>query len=361
MRIAIDCRKIRDGGIGTYLANLLRQWRSRKPPADFFLFHLPVDESHPAFSGGWATLIPHKCPRYSPAELYSLNGPLRRIGASLLFSPHYTMPQSPPCPTVVTIHDLIHLRFLPRFGVLGQAYAKFLIGRACQNADAILTVSEFSRRDIINQFPASMKKARVVPNGVDRETFRQLPDATADAFRQKHTLPEKFVLYVGALKAHKNPRALIEIANGLKLPLVAASHDMNAFRKVVAPRLRDPDSITLLAISDESEMALLYNAAHVLVQPSFHEGFGLPPLEAMACGLPVACSNAASLPEVVGDAALFFDPHDHRQMLKVVNQCWRDDGLRDILRARGKARIGLFDWAVSANRIFEIFGEVASK
>jgi glycosyltransferase involved in cell wall biosynthesis len=116
-----------------------------------------------------------------------------------------------------------------------------------------------------------------------------------------------------------------------------------------------------MAIDDRVNLAMLYNAAKILLHPSFMEGFGLPPLEAMSCGLPVVCSGATSLPEVVGDAALFFPPESYNSMLEKVNLCWRDNDLRNILRDRGFARAMEFDWGRTADGVFDSFIEVLGK
>jgi len=361
MKIAVDCRKIKDGGIGVYLRNLLYQWHKSKVAAQFFLFHLPGDESLLKFDDGFAELIPHEYRNYSPGELFSFAGPLKRIGADLFWNPHYTLPLGLPCPAIVTIHDLIHLEFRPRFGVLGTEYAKFMIGRACRRARIILTVSEHSKNDIAREFPASREKIRVIPNGVNGEVFRPLPAERVTEFQKNYRLPELFVLYVGALKKHKNPQALVEIVNKLDTPLVIASHDERIYQTEILAKIEKREAVRLVKLNDENEMALLYNAARLLVQPSFYEGFGLPPLEAMACGLPVVCSNLSSLPEVVGDAAELFDPHDLSGMLEHLKHCWRNDGHRDILRARGIQKARLFDWGKSASEIFCLMREAANK
>ncbi len=359
MKIAIDCRKIHDGGIGTYLRNLLVNWREQQVPASFFLFHLSKDSDYFRKFGNIAEPIPHDISKYSISELFSFSGPLKKIGATLFFTPHYTLPYRLPCPAVTTIHDLIHLKFRNKGGFVGKAYAKQLISHACRVSGAILTDSENTSRDIAATFPGWAHKIRVVYPGVDLRVFKPRSSIEVEAFKKEKLLPEKFVLYVGALKPHKNPGALVEIVNKLKVPVVIATQDLQIYQNNILNKIENQKLVQMIIVKDDREMALLYNAATLLVHPAFYEGFGLPPLEAMGSGLPVVCSNAASLPEVVGNAALLFDPNDPSGMIENVNLLWRDTALQDILKAKGAEKARTFSWEKAASRVFEIFCEVS--
>ncbi|OQX91699.1 MAG: hypothetical protein B6D58_06755 [candidate division Zixibacteria bacterium 4484_95] len=356
--IGVDCRKINDGGIGTYLQNLLQQWFILKVPAKFFLFCNTRDKKRLGFHHDFAETIIIKSPKYSISELFSFSKPLSDIKADLFFAPHYTLGFNLPCPSVITIHDLIHIHFKPRFGILGRGYAKFMINHAGKNSATILTVSENTKKDIQKHFPKWSYKVRVVYPAVDTDIFKQYPPNDIIDFKRKRSLPDDFVLYAGALKHHKNPQALVEIVNRLKLPLVIASLDKRIFNEEILPALDEKKMVNIVDIDNYNELALLYNCARLFVFPSLFEGFGLPPLEAMACGLPVACSNKASLPEVVGDSALMFSPDNVSDMLTKVNLLWHDDSMRDKFRTRGLERVHMFDWGNSARTIFEILNKV---
>jgi glycosyltransferase involved in cell wall biosynthesis len=359
IKIAIDCRKIGDGGIGVYLRNLLMAWNKQKIPAKLYLFHQTKDCDRLCYPNDFAELIPHDIPKYSISELFSFSTPLKKIGADLFFTPHYTLPYRLPCPAVATIHDLIHLKFPTKGGPLGKIYASRLLSHACHTAGAILTDSENTKRDIANYFPRWKDKVKVIYPGVNRKIFRGYQPEEVDAFRKEKALPEKFVLYVGALKAHKNPQALIQIANLLEIPVIVATQDPRVFQEVLYKSVKNQSLMKMVSIGDDNQLALLYNAATILVHPAFYEGFGLPPLEAQACGLPVVCSNAASLPEVVGDAAMLFAPNNISSMLEMINLLWRQPAQRNILKAKGLERSRSFDWEQAASRIFEIFDKVA--
>jgi glycosyltransferase involved in cell wall biosynthesis len=359
MKIAIDCRKISDGGIGTYLQNVLACWQARKMPGEFFLFHNSADRD--LFDPNFAKLIACDIPKYSVSELFSFAGRLREIKPDIFYIPHYTLPFNIPCRSVITIHDLIHFQYPGKAGLPGKLYARFMVRHACKKADTILTVSRYSQSKIAAEFPSATDKIVVVYPAVDHFLFRPYPENQIEDFRAANHLPVEFVLYVGALKPHKNPGALVEIVKELGLPLVIACQNDSERNNFIAQNREIPDRIAFVSLGDKKHLALLYNAAKLLIHPAFIEGFGLPPLEAMACGLPVVCSNSSSLPEVVGDASFPIVPGDYKSILEAVNLCWRDDNLRNILQGRGFAKAKEFDWGKTADGIFDSFIEVLGK
>jgi len=239
-------------------------------------------------------------------------------------------------------------------GLFGRAYAKFIINNACKNSEFVLTVSKFSKNDIADLFPRWSHKVRFVYNGIDKSIFKPLPEEEIESFRERYYLEKKFLLYVGALKDHKNPGGLVHAVNELELPLVIASSEKTAFEKKLLFKASDRTLIKLIQIESEKEMALLYNSAAILFFPSLYEGFGLPPLEAMSCGLPVVCSNKTSLPEVVGDAAVTFSPEDNDEMLGALKTVWDNREIRIKLSAQGLKRSDKFSWEDTAKRTFEI-------
>lgn len=360
IKIAIDCRKISDGGIGTYLKNLLHYWKKQKVEAEFYLFC--CSEDLPLFDAfkGFAEIIVHDFPKYSVRELFSFRKPLNKYDIDVFFSPHYTLPLAVPCPSVVTIHDLIHLRMPVKYGFFGSSYARFIINNACRKSRAIITDSAFTRNDIAELFPKYSAEVEVIPIGVDRSVFRPLPENKITAFKKQNSLDDEFILYVGALKYHKNPGALAMAIDELAVPLVVLSNDQIEFEKNLLSKSRHKNLIRLIRLENEHDIALLYNSATLLFHPSLYEGFGLPPLEAMACGLPVVCSNKTSLPEVVGDAAVTFSPENLKEMLDALKTVWDSREIRIKLSAQGLKRSDRFSWDDTAKRTFEIFRGVAT-
>jgi glycosyltransferase involved in cell wall biosynthesis len=359
--IGVDCRKISDGGIGTYLRNIIEQWYSLGLDARFILFCMPDDIGIFDYPETFAKVIIHSFPKYSASELFSFRRHLIETKAHVFFTPHYTLPYNLPCPSVVTIHDLIHLKFRPRYGFLGKAYAKKIIGHAVKKCRTLLTDSEHSRKDIISYFPRAADKTIVVNPAVNRDIFKICHRDEINSFRSDNNLPEKYIFYAGALKTHKNPQALVTIINKLEIPLVVASQDEEIFNIRLLPSVSDTTRIILKKSVSEYELAMLYNCAELLVFPSLYEGFGLPPLEAMACGLPVVCSDRTSLPEVCGDAALMFSPDNIPDMLDKINLCLNDSSKRTSLRNKGLKRAEKFNWDDSAKKIFELIRGAAVK
>jgi glycosyltransferase involved in cell wall biosynthesis len=357
--IGVDCRKISDGGIGTYLRNIIEQWYSMGVDARLVLFCMPDDIGKLDYPESFAKIIIHGSPKYSVRELYSFRRHLVETKTDVFFTPHYTLPFNLPCPSVVTIHDLIHLKFRPRYGFFGKAYAKKIIGHAVKKCRILLTDSEHSKKDIISYFPRAAGKTVVINPAVNRSIYKIYHRDEIESFREKHRLPKKYIFYAGALKAHKNPKALADISNNLNVPLVVASQDEKIFKSEFSTLVSDTSKLILKKSVSEHELALLYNCAELFIFPSLYEGFGLPPLEAMACGLPVVCSDRTSLPEVCGDAALMFSPDNISDMLNKINLCLDDSTIRATLREKGLKRAEKFKWDAFAKRIFELIEKAA--
>jgi glycosyltransferase involved in cell wall biosynthesis len=241
---------------------------------------------------------------------------------------------------------------------------------AARWADRIITTSEASRRDLQGWFRRSGDKLRVIPAGPD-PVFRPAADnPAADLALRKYGIPPgaRYLLYVGGLSPHKNLPRLIEAfahINCRDVFLVLVG-DMNDVFHTDVPRIRSAitrsgleDRVILPGFVPDAELVYLYSRAHALVQPSLMEGFGLPAVEAMACGLPVVSSRAGSLPEVVGDAGIFFDPTDVQSIAEAIGEIIADRPRRDELARRALERSALFSWERSALSLLDCFGELA--
>jgi glycosyltransferase involved in cell wall biosynthesis len=275
---------------------------------------------------------------------------------------------------VVTLHDVIadhnpNLIFPNR---KAKFFWKLKQNIAVRQADAILTVSEYSKRQIAGYFNLPEERLRVI-NEAARPIFKVLP--RAEEFHEtleKYGLnDEKFLLYVGGISPHKNLDTLIaafgEIARkhaGTKLVLVGDYKDDPFFsaypslKKQIA-EIGLTERVFFTGFVPDEDLVALYNAAALLVFPSLEEGFGLPAMEAMACGTPVAASDSSSLPEVLGEAGRFFDPRDREHMASVVLEILENDELRGSMKAKGLRRAGGFTWEKAAADTLAIFGELA--
>jgi glycosyltransferase involved in cell wall biosynthesis len=365
VRIGIDVRKLHDFGIGTYIRNLLQQLARLDRDTEFVLLCRSRDASGlSAFLGENFRTVVVNAGNYSLTEQVAIPLALRREGVTLYHAPHYVLPPLVRCRSIVTIHDCIHLMFpeyLPnRFAL---TYAKTSIALAARRARRILTVSESSKRDILRFVDAPADRIDVIYNAYD-ECFAIEPrEEDVLRVRERYQLQDPFVLYAGNVKPHKNLERLIEafavVRRGgldeLKLVLIGDDISKYAVLRRAVHRLQLHKHVRFLGYLPVETLAVMYRLAGVFVFPSLYEGFGLPPLEAMASGTPVVASNASSLPEVVGDAGLLVDPYDPDAIAGAIRRVVIDETLRSDLRQRGLARAKEFSWERSVRRVQRIY------
>ncbi len=268
---------------------------------------------------------------------------------------------------VVTMHDTLamahpELVFPTRKGRLAWALKEHA---AVRWSDRIVTVSQAARRDLIAWFGLPESKVAVVPEGPEA-IFRPTSDASTPSILKKYRVDpaRRFLLYVGGLSPHKNLPRLIEAFartsfNNVDLVLVGDMRDVfhthvPALKEAVG-RLRVEDRVNFAGFVPDADLAHLYSRAYALVQPSLMEGFGLPPVEAMACGTPVLASTAGSLPEVIGNAGIFFDPMDVGSIATVLAEFLRDADRRDALAKVALDRAKRFTWTASAEALLGVF------
>jgi glycosyltransferase involved in cell wall biosynthesis len=368
MRVAIDARKLHDFGIGTYIRNLLRHLARIDRDTEYVLLCRDADLKVPAQLGENFRGVRETSPNYSLREQVHIPYVLLRERPDVYHAPHYVLPPAVPCRSVVTIHDTIHLRFpqyLPNRGA--YAYARSLMWAATKRSDRILTVSESSKRDIIHYFNIDPEKIVVVYNALDERFGTEPAPEEIARVRERFQLDHGFVLYVGNIKPHKNLVRLIEAFEALRregfddLKLLIIGDEISkwpALRRAVH-RLKLHKHVRFLGFQSDETLASLYRLAAVFVFPSLYEGFGLPPLEAMASGTPVVTSNVSSLPEVAGDAAVLVDPYDAMAIKDGIKRVLTEPALREDLRQKGMRRAREFSWERSVARTREIYIEAA--
>ena len=368
MRVAIDARKLHDFGIGTYTRNLLRHLARIDRDNEYVLLCHPPDLGIAAQLGTNFRTVLEPSPNYSIREQFHVPWVLHRERPDVFHAPHYVMPPAVRCRSLVTIHDCIHLMF-PQYlaNRAAHVYARASMWSAAHRSHRILTVSEASKRDIIHFLNVPPEKIVVVYNAID-ERFRVPPSEEAIArVRERYQLDHGFVLYVGNIKPHKNLVRLVEAFDGLRkrgfdeLKLLIIGDEISklpALRRAVHSH-KLHKHVRFLGYLPDDTLAILYRLAAVFVFPSLYEGFGLPPIEAMACGAPVVTSNVSSLPEVTGDAAVLVDPYDIESIVDGIARVLSDPALREELRAKGIARARAFSWEQSVGRTREIYQEVA--
>jgi glycosyltransferase involved in cell wall biosynthesis len=314
-------------------------------------------------------MVPEAAPTYSVAEQFKIPLALARERVRMVHEPHYVLPPLVRCRSVVTIHDCIHLMF-PQYlpGRLAYVYAKGSMWSAARKANRILTVSEASKRDILRFFDVAPEKVSVIYNAIDERFLAPPNTAHMDLVRQRYQLDHPFVLYVGNIKPHKNIQRLIDAFGRTRgrgcpddLKLVIIGDEISkypALRQSVHKHKLDKH-VRFLGFQPMETLAAFYRLARVFVFPSLYEGFGLPPLEAMACGTPVVTSNVSSLPEVAGTAALLVDPYDPEAIATGICQALTDEAKRADLIASGLERARSFSWAQSVKKIHQIYMDVA--
>jgi glycosyltransferase involved in cell wall biosynthesis len=367
LRIAIDARKLRDYGIGTYVRNLLRHLSRIDSKTEYVLFCRAKDCGIVEELGENFRAVPEPARPYSVSEQLRIPMDLRREGIDLFHAPHYVLPPLTPCKSVVTIHDCIHLRF-PQYlpNRLAYAYARSSLWFATHRSNRVLTVSEASKRDILRYFRVPEGKIDVIYNAID-ERFGEPPAADEiERVRDRYQLNAPYILYAGNIKPHKNLERLIEAFHTLrhgdlehvKLLIIGDEISKYATLRRAVHKYKLHKHVRFFGFVPDKTLAVLYRLARAFVFPSLYEGFGLPPLEAMASGTPVITSNLSSLPEVVGDAALLIDPYDADAIADAMRRVLLDSDLREDLRQRGLKRVAEFSWDRSIRRVREIYEEV---
>jgi glycosyltransferase involved in cell wall biosynthesis len=278
---------------------------------------------------------------------------LRRIHADLVHGPAFVGPIAAGCPFVVTIHDLSFLRFPRLFRPANRLYLGVMTRLSARKASRLIAVSAHAAAESAELLGVPAERIDVVYHGVDPH-FRPLPVDEVTRFRQRKSLPARFILHVGTLEPRKNLIRLVEAlvrirGDRIKLLLVGAQgwlyHDL--LQRI--EELGAGEAVVFCGYVSADELPLWYNAAAALAYPSLYEGFGLPVLEAQACGTPVLTSNRSSLPEAAGDGALIVDPSDVSEIAEGLHRLLTDEPLRLELRGRGLQHASQFSWLRSAH------------
>jgi glycosyltransferase involved in cell wall biosynthesis len=368
VRIGIDARKLHDFGIGTYIRNLLRHLARLDRQTEFVLFARPDDCEALGTLGANFRAVPETAGNYSVAEQFRIPLALKRAGITLFHAPHYVLPPLIACRSVVTIHDCIHLMF-PQYlpNRLAYGYARASVALAAHRATRVLTVSESSKRDILRFVDVPADKIDVIYNAYDERFGVEPREEDVVRVRERYQLHDEFVLYAGNVKPHKNLGRLIEAfqivrnrgLDHLKLVLIGDEISRYAALRRAVHQHQLHKYVRFLGYLPEETLAVMYRLAGVFVFPSLYEGFGLPPLEAMASGTPVVTSNVSSLPEVAGDAAMLVDPYEPDAIADAISRVLTDEALRRDLRQRGLARARQFSWEQSVQRVRDIYSQVA--
>lgn len=381
MRIALDVRRIRDFGVGTYIRNLLQAMAAQDAPHDFRLICAARDQEQlPALPGNFRVEIYNRRDS-SRLDHFALPKLLRHLGVDLTHIPFHRVPLLMPQPYVVTIHDLSSVFYDDATGILHAARV-FRLKRGLNRASRIIAVSGATQKDVVNLVPAAADRVRLIYNAPDpqflgRRTSGSPGGDPAAAARERHRILERyqinypFLLYAGSIRPQKNIPRLIEAFavvrqklenhGGYKdLRLIVIGDDISRYpvvrRAVIQSRVEH--AVRFLGFIPLDTLRVFHELATAFVFPSLYEGFGLPPLEAMASGTPVIASQVSSLPEVVGGAAMLVNPENVFDIARGITEVLLNAELREELITRGRRQAARFSWARTAREVLAVYDEI---
>ena len=358
-------------GIGRYADELTRALIALQPDDDWQLFYVDPENGVPAppldriarttlcqSNKRWrlSVLLNTYSQRAMDQQLHAHNG--------LFHATDHLLPPLAHTRSVFTLHDLTALKFPTAHTQLNRRFLQLMLPRFLRAADIVIADSHSTKRDALQLYHLSADRVRVVHLGVDAR-FKPINTVSARGVRERYHLPERFILAVGTIEPRKNLIVLLEAYHGLRqhnpdVQLVIAGkrgwHSEPFFERLQALGLMD--QVQLLGFVADENLPALYSLAEVFAFPSIYEGFGLPVLEAMACGAPVICSDTSSLPEVVDEAAILRPPTDVRAWTQALSQLTADIAQRAELRARGLKQAARFTWENTARETYEVYREV---
>lgn len=361
----------RGAGINGYIYHLLRHLPTAAAPGPA-AFNYIAYLHEPAFEppaglqverSRWDTRSPWRRILWEQTRLAARSRQL-----DLLHGLAFAAPAAAGCPTVITVHDLSFMRFPNAFRPFNRIYLSLFTRLSARRAVRVIAVSESTRQDVIRFCGAPADRVIVVPNGVEA-AFCPAAPAEAARFRARHGLPDRFILFLGTLEPRKNLARLLDAyaqwrrAARQPVKLVLAGGKGWYYDTIFArvAELGLVDEVIFPGYVPAEELPWWYRAAELFVYPSLFEGFGLPVLEAMACGTPVITARASSLPEVAGDAAVLVDPEQPGELAAAIGQLLDDSTARAALRLAGLARAARFSWAHTAAATIAVYADALAE
>lgn len=365
MKIGINALFLLPGKVGgseTYIRNLVRCLVAIDQHNEYYIF---INEES---TGIFETLVPRiqvvHCPIHASIrslrilwEQLMLPLYIWRHKIDVLLSAGETAPFFCPATSILAMYDLFHVHHPGEFSRFHLFFLRMMKYRSARTADGIITISEKSKKDLIQYFKLQPENITVAYLAVNHQEFHPAVSGEVVTIRIKYGLPERYILYTASLLPHKNHERLLKAfklikksSPGLKLILTGAweaGHD--TISKMISA-LGLKDDVIMLGWLPFEDIPLVYRNAEMFVYPSLHEGFGLPILEAMASGIPVICSRIEPLIEVAGDAALFVDPYDPADIAQGMSRVLIDTSLRTMLAGKGLLRAQMFTWDTTARR-----------
>jgi glycosyltransferase involved in cell wall biosynthesis len=374
VKVAIDIRRMTEFGVGTYTRNVVRALGRLDHENEYVLIGAPekvaeIGPLPPNFES--IRLIYGEATTKGYFECRAI---LREINCDLVHIPHlFWMPRSLPCPYVITVHDVLEHMYRARDGSgLRRSLHFQLTRRVLKGAARILAVSKFTKSEIEKLFNIPPGKIEVVYNAIDQRFLHgHATDADRQLLAERYQITYPFLLYAGRISPHKNLVRIIEAFSALKAELEKQAQYPDLKLIIIGDELsKHPDlrrtvvrggvqnDVRFMGFVPIDVLRIFYDLAKIFVFPSLYEGFGLPPLEAMAHGTPVVTSNTSSIPEVVGNAAVLVNAENVFEIMRALLRVLLDQGLRDRLKQRGYEQVRRFSWTASAQQIFNVYEQV---
>ena len=373
MTVGIDIRRAGPFGVGVYVKNLVRSLLRVAPENEYVLIGAAEHLQRLGELSGDFRLESYERPFDAHLSHLDYGLALFRLGLDVFHMPHRWVPFSTPGPYVTTVHDLNNILFPPEdANRLMQRVRLAALSRALRRAERVITVSEATKRDTVKRLNVPEDRIRVVYDAVDDQVSQPVKEEERRTTLERYSISDPFILYAGRIQVHKNLPRLVEafavakskLENHWKfhsLRLIIIGDDISAFPDVrhTVMRTRVQDSVRFLGFVPIETLRVFYACATAFLFPSLYEGFGLPPLEAMAHGTPVVTSNLSSMPEAVGDAAVLVNPENVFDIARGLEQVLLDDDRRAELRRLGFDQVRKFSWDESAKKVARIYREAA--
>lgn len=374
MKFTIDARLISSSGIGVYIQNIIASALLSK--YQIRLYYRKADSNYFKNIPSNAEMIPFEAELYSIKEL--LTSPAITANTDIFWSPHYNVPAINFASKlkIVTIHDVFHLAHYRTLSAAQKLYAKGMVRHAVKSSDIIFTVSNFSKSEIVKYTQCDPGKIKVIYNGVDFKKFSALSsNEQKQGVLAKYKINTPFILFVGNIKPHKNLKnALLGfkefmgknsfLSSDYKFVIAGKREGFITGDKEISALLSDPfytNKVQFTGWVDDEDLPSLYQQALTFVFPSLYEGFGFPPLEAMSAGCPVISSNAACLPEIYGDAVLFFDPLKPSEIAEALSSVIYQENIRKKLVENGMRQAMKYSWNEAIKQKLKFIEEYAAR
>jgi glycosyltransferase involved in cell wall biosynthesis len=375
VKVAIDIRRMTEFGVGTYTRNVVRALARLDHSNHYFLIGPPQKVSEIGALPPSFKTVPLLDDGTTAKGYLEFRTILKRLDCDLVHIPHlFWMPRSLPCPYVVTVHDVLEHMYRARDrSSLRRSLHFHLTRRVLKGAGRILAVSKFTKNEIEKLFGIGGSRIEVVYNAIDERFLHgHASENDRQILAERYLVTYPFLLYAGRISPHKNLVRIIEAFSALKgelekdgkypdLKLIIIGDELSKHPDLRRTVIRSGvhNDVRFMGFVPIEMLRVFYDAAKIFVFPSLYEGFGLPPLEAMAHGTPVVTSNTSSLPEVVGNAAILVNPENVFEIMRALQRVLLDQSIRDRIKQRSSEQTKRFSWDKSAQRILEIYREVA--